>query len=104
MMCGGVAPQLSGKWQFRSCKDELPFVCYSVHVQKQVVKLKIRRDSSVDLNDPAVQADVLEKFQEKLKENGVSGVTLKWRKQPDGKVVHKEEQSSQGKNKQKTEL
>ena len=43
-------------------------------------------------------------FQDRLKEKGLSGVTLKWREQPDGKVFHKEEETSEEKEKKKTEL
>lgn len=59
---------------------------------KWAVKLRMKlEDSSVDLNDPAVKADLLKKLQDKLQQKGEGGVTLKWREQPDGKVFHKEE-------------
>ncbi|XP_051800023.1 uncharacterized protein LOC110961799 isoform X2 [Acanthochromis polyacanthus] len=61
-------------------------------VKKRVVKLRIKLDdSSVDLNDPAVKAALLKKLQDRLEEEGVSGVTLKWREQPDGEVWHRED-------------
>ncbi|XP_038585694.1 C-type mannose receptor 2-like [Micropterus salmoides] len=88
----GAALQSSGSWKFLPCETRLPFVCYSVPVRRQAVKLRLKlEDSSVDLNDPAVKADMLKKLQDRLKEKGVSGVTLKWREQPDGKVFHKED-------------
>ncbi|XP_042258028.1 macrophage mannose receptor 1-like [Thunnus maccoyii] len=91
MMCG---VQESNQWTFKSCEERFPFVCYSIPpapVKRWVVKLRMKvQDSSVDLNDPAVKANILKKFQDRLKEQGVSGVTLKWREQPDGKVFHKE--------------
>ncbi|KAK2900235.1 hypothetical protein Q8A73_013364 [Channa argus] len=63
-------------------------------IKRQVMKLKVKlEDSSVDLNDPAVKAGILKKFQDRLKENGLSAVTLKWREQPDGKVFHKEKEA-----------
>lgn len=43
-------------------------------------------------------------FQDRLKEQGVSGVTLKWREQPDGKVFHKEGKEEKKKKREKTEL
>ena len=43
-------------------------------------------------------------FQDRLKEQGVSGVTLKWREQPDGKVFHKEGKEEKKKKRKKTEL
>ncbi|XP_044039307.1 lymphocyte antigen 75-like isoform X1 [Siniperca chuatsi] len=92
--CGVAALDNSGRWKFLPCETRLPFVCYSVPpppVMRQVVKLRMKpQDSSVDLNDPAVKADILKKLQDRLKEKGVSGVTLKWREQPDGRVFHKE--------------
>ncbi|XP_042257519.1 uncharacterized protein LOC121889545 isoform X2 [Thunnus maccoyii] len=76
-----------------------------VPVKRWVVKLRMKaQDSSVDLNDPAVKANILKKFQDRLKEQGVSGVTLKWREQPDGKVFHKEGKEEKKKNRKNTEL
>ncbi|XP_045919907.1 neurocan core protein-like [Micropterus dolomieu] len=92
--CGVAASQSSGRWKFLPCETRLPFVCYSFPVKRQAVKLRIKpEDSSVDLNDPAVKADMLKKLQDRLKEKGVSGVTLKWREQPDGKVFHKKDKT-----------
>ncbi|CAK6965264.1 macrophage mannose receptor 1-like [Scomber scombrus] len=101
----GAAVQKSGKWKAKSCEDRLPFVCYSITVKRQVVKLRMKlEDSSVDLNDPAVKAQILKKFQDRLKEQGVSGATLKWREQPDGKVFHEEGKEEKKKSRKKTEL
>ncbi|XP_070849893.1 ubiquitin carboxyl-terminal hydrolase 47-like [Chaetodon trifascialis] len=59
-------------------------------VMKQVVQLRIKPgDSPVDLNDPAVKADILKKLHDRLRMKGLRGVTLQWREQPDGKVFHK---------------
>ncbi|XP_067436905.1 C-type mannose receptor 2-like [Thunnus thynnus] len=105
MMCG---VQESNQWTFMSCGERFPFVCYSippVPVKRWVVKLRMKvQDSSLDLNDPAVKANILKKFQDRLKEQGVSGVTLKWREQPDGKVFHKEGKEEKKKKRKKTEL
>ncbi|XP_044198486.1 L-selectin-like [Thunnus albacares] len=63
MMCG---VQESNQWSFKSCEERFPFVCYSippVPVKRWVVKLRMKvQDSSVDLNDRAVKADILKKF------------------------------------------
>ncbi|CAK6965269.1 macrophage mannose receptor 1-like [Scomber scombrus] len=100
-----AAVQKSGRWKAKSCEERLPFVCYSIPVKRQVVKLRMKlEDSSVDLNDPAVKAQILKKFQDRLKEQGVSGATLKWREQPDGKVFHEERKEEKKKSRQKTEL
>ncbi|XP_044198483.1 putative C-type lectin domain family 20 member A [Thunnus albacares] len=61
-MCG---VQESNQWTFKSCGERFPFVCYSippVPVKRQVVKLRMKvQDSSVDLHDPAVKANILKK-------------------------------------------
>ncbi|XP_042256705.1 snaclec echicetin subunit beta-like [Thunnus maccoyii] len=102
MMCG---VQESNQWTFMSCEKRFSFVCYSIPVKRRVVNLRMKvQDSSVDLNDPAVKADILKKLQDRLKEQGVSGVALKWREQPDGKVFHKEGKEEKKKKRKKTEL
>ncbi|XP_061569494.1 secretory phospholipase A2 receptor-like [Cololabis saira] len=89
----GVSSGSSGKWRFLSCETRLPFVCYSYDsVKKTMVKVKVKVDGSVDLKDPAVQEQLLKQLQDKLKEDGVDGVTLKWKKQKDGEVFHKEDE------------
>ncbi|XP_067379073.1 macrophage mannose receptor 1-like [Channa argus] len=95
VICGIADLQKSGKWKFLPCDTKRPFVCYSKTVRKQVVRLMMKlEDSSVDLNDPAVKADLLKQFQDRLKDNGLSDVTLKWREQPDGKVFHKNQKKN----------
>ncbi|KAM7365997.1 hypothetical protein PAMP_015470 [Pampus punctatissimus] len=87
----------SGRWSALSCDVKLPFVCYSIIIKKHVVKLRMKlEDSSVDLNDPALQ--------DRVQEQGVSGATLKWREQPDGKVFHKEGKEEKKTKRKKTEL
>ncbi|XP_053489442.1 C-type mannose receptor 2-like [Ictalurus furcatus] len=71
------------------CSDILPFFCYSVSTKQQIMKMKIQ--SSQDLNDPAVNAAILEKIMQNLKDNGmVEEIMVKWRVQSDGEVFHKE--------------
>ncbi|XP_071383477.1 C-type mannose receptor 2-like [Centroberyx affinis] len=101
-MCAAANEKSSFKWFASSCDNSYPFVCYSflVQMKKQVFKLKMKpEDSSVDLNDPAVKANILQKLQDRLKDKGVTGVVLKWREQPDGKVFHKEGKSPEKKGK-----
>ncbi|XP_067381282.1 C-type mannose receptor 2-like [Channa argus] len=108
--CGVADLQKSGRWRFQPCETRNPFVCYMSSpvkeaVKRQVVKLGMKlKDSSVDLNDPAVEANILKKLQDRLKENGVSEVTVKWREQPDGKVFQKGEDIFHKKNRKKTKL
>ncbi|KAG7333629.1 hypothetical protein KOW79_002036 [Hemibagrus wyckioides] len=50
--------------------------------------------SSQDVNDPAMMAAIEEKLKQKLKDYGMNeNIIVKWRKQPDGVVFHKEEEN-----------
>ncbi|XP_032422504.1 L-selectin-like [Xiphophorus hellerii] len=88
----------SGKWEDCPCDWNFPFFCYGdkeqnvlVPVSKLVVKLKVVKPSSLDLNDAALLEDLLMKFKQKLKDDGVEGnVRLSWKEQPDGTTFHKE--------------
>ncbi|CAJ1086590.1 macrophage mannose receptor 1-like [Xyrichtys novacula] len=101
-MCGVADVQRLGKLRFLRCGRRFPFVCYSSSVKRRVIKLKMSPgDPSVDLNNPAVKADILKKLQNRLKDEGLIGVTLKWREQPDEKAFHKEGISSLKKKKKK---
>ncbi|CAB1452668.1 unnamed protein product [Pleuronectes platessa] len=89
-----------GNWRLFSCEERKPFVCYSVPTVKTLVKMRVKlEDSSVDLSDPAVKEQILKQLQDRLKENGLSGVTLKLKEQADGKVFHREEKGFDKKKK-----
>ncbi|XP_038124338.1 lithostathine-like [Cyprinodon tularosa] len=90
VICGSTSTGRSGRWKMLSCETRLPFVCYGPPVVKQVVRLRLHAKDSVDLNDPVLRGHILMTLQDKLQENGVSGVTLKWRVHSDGKVFKKE--------------
>ncbi|KAE8276986.1 hypothetical protein D5F01_LYC25277 [Larimichthys crocea] len=73
---------------------------------KRVIKLRVlKKTSGQDLNDPAVNEQMLEQLRQRLKDHGVNpdDVKLSWRKQADGKVFHKVEKKTEKKTK-KTEL
>ncbi|XP_062864236.1 putative C-type lectin domain family 20 member A [Trichomycterus rosablanca] len=63
--------------------------CYRIITgQLQIIKLKVQ--SSEDVNNYATMAALLEKIKQKLIELGLqSNIKLKWRKQPNGLVFHK---------------
>nr|XP_040050068.1 chondrolectin-like [Gasterosteus aculeatus aculeatus] len=87
-----------GQWQVSHCQDMRPFICYTdVPVSKQVIKVRLQKSSSsVDLNDPVVMENMLEKLKQRLKDQGLDDhIQLSWKKQPDGKVFHKEEKKTQ---------
>ncbi|XP_043954254.1 secretory phospholipase A2 receptor-like [Gambusia affinis] len=90
VMCGVTSSGKSGQWKFLPCESRLPFVCFDRPGRKQVVKMRLYTDNSVDLNDPVLRGTILTKLQNKLEETGVSGFTLKWRNQTDGNVFQKE--------------
>ncbi|XP_058235820.1 macrophage mannose receptor 1-like isoform X2 [Hemibagrus wyckioides] len=74
------------------CSTILPFFCYSYPKKQQTIKMKVK--SSQDVNDPAMMAAIEEKLKQKLKDYGMNeNITVKWRKQPDGVVFHKEEEN-----------
>ncbi|XP_073326658.1 C-type lectin 1-like [Pagrus major] len=104
--CVVAALGRDGKWFDIPCGLKRPFVCYSPlpTTTRQVIKVRLeRKDSSLDLNDPAVLEQMLKEFKQRLKDQGVDGdVKLSWRKQSDGKVFHKEEETK--KKKKKDEL
>ncbi|XP_072222492.1 C-type mannose receptor 2-like [Leuresthes tenuis] len=90
--CGAVNFSWYGHWEDSDCDREIAFICYSVPVFRQVVKVKLMTSSSLDLNDAAVQENLLKQLKLKLKDRGVKGdVKLSWKTQPGGKIFHKVE-------------
>ncbi|XP_017332281.1 CUB and zona pellucida-like domain-containing protein 1 isoform X2 [Ictalurus punctatus] len=62
---------------------------FKLSSKQQIIKMKIQ--SSQDLNDPAVNVAILEKIKQNLEDNGmVEGIKVKWRVQSDGEVFHEE--------------
>ncbi|XP_078025847.1 C-type mannose receptor 2-like [Epinephelus lanceolatus] len=96
----------SGQWHDDPCDYRKAFICYGTPTTKQVFRLKFHtQDSSLDPNDPAVMEDTLKKLKQKLKDQGLGdNIKLSWRKQPDGKVFHKEEKKKKKKKTKKDEL
>ncbi|XP_078140656.1 C-type mannose receptor 2-like [Centroberyx gerrardi] len=85
-----------GKWEDWPCSQRFYFACYNdVPVTKQVVRVKLTKtDSSVDLED--LKEAILQQMNQRLKDRGLSGdVKLRWVKQPDGKIFHKEEKEEE---------
>ncbi|KAM3618052.1 uncharacterized protein V6R79_014507 [Siganus canaliculatus] len=116
----------SGRWEDWPCDIKRAFICYSApHVSRKVVRVKLERSSSVDLDDPAVAQKILEQvnvsafmlnsadsqsnvqeseslvsqLKQRLKEQGLPGdVKLSWRKKPDGKIFHQEKKETKKKS------
>ncbi|XP_058236152.1 putative C-type lectin domain family 20 member A [Hemibagrus wyckioides] len=81
-----------GQADVEQCSNILPFFCYLFPEQHKTIKMKVK--SSQDVNDPAMMAAIEEKLKQKLKDYGMNeNIIVKWRKQPDGVVFHKEEEN-----------
>ncbi|XP_058247304.1 asialoglycoprotein receptor 2-like isoform X3 [Hemibagrus wyckioides] len=74
--CGGMN---GGTWHDRQCTDQVPFVCFDEVTRKQqIIRLKIQ--SSQDVNDTAIKETILEQIKNKLKDHGMAeNITVKWR-------------------------
>ncbi|XP_078026556.1 macrophage mannose receptor 1-like [Epinephelus lanceolatus] len=95
----------SGGWEDWNCDFERAFICSSVSVpvsKKAMKVMKVRfetQDSSLDMNDPVVMEDILKKLKQRLRHQRLNDdIKLSWRKQPDGKVFHKEEKKTRKKS------
>ncbi|XP_070696447.1 C-type mannose receptor 2-like [Pempheris klunzingeri] len=95
----------SGKWEDWSCDKKTAFICYrDGPVSQKVINVRLKKSSSLDLNDPAVTEDILKKLRRRLKDQGVNkGVRLSWKKQADGKVFHRDDGEAK-KRRKKDEL
>ncbi|XP_059211849.1 C-type lectin 1-like [Centropristis striata] len=90
----------SGKWANHYCHLRKPFICFGQSTTKQVIKLRMKTSSSVDLNDQTVMDDIMKQMKQRLKNQGLDdNIKLSWKKQADGKVFHKEEKKNTKKRK-----
>ncbi|KAL2079097.1 hypothetical protein ACEWY4_024841 [Coilia grayii] len=88
-----------GGWVDNWCSEPKAFVCNSVQVQ--VVKIALKMDSSVNMEDPAVQEALVEQIQQKLQKEGQPVSRVSWRHQPDGKVFHQQQSKITNKQREK---
>ncbi|XP_042266003.1 putative C-type lectin domain family 20 member A isoform X1 [Thunnus maccoyii] len=85
----------SGQWENWHCDTKTAFVCYKAPASKYVVRVSLKKNSALDLNDPVVMENILKQLKQRLKQKGVNGdIKLSWRKQSDGKVFHKVEKKT----------
>ncbi|KAK3517396.1 hypothetical protein QTP70_008928 [Hemibagrus guttatus] len=74
----------NGQAAAAQCSDIMPFFCYSIITRKQqIMRVKIR--SNQDVNNPEVNAAILEQIKEKLKYHGMANNIVQWKEQLDGK-------------------
>ncbi|XP_041843387.1 lymphocyte antigen 75-like [Melanotaenia boesemani] len=91
--CGAFLLAESGRWGGRNCSETHPFVCScnATETKQRLIKVRISpKDSTLDLNDPAVLNSILEQMMLKLNKDGMSDEKLQWKTQPDGRVFIKE--------------
>ncbi|XP_070978006.1 C-type mannose receptor 2-like [Oncorhynchus clarkii lewisi] len=95
------------KWINTPCENYEPFICYeALQLKRQVVRVKMtQRDQHLNLREPAVQDAIVQEIRNKLKEQGLPADTkVTWKKQPDGKVFHKEEEGSPKKEEEEKKM
>ncbi|KAM9408004.1 C-type mannose receptor 2-like [Salvelinus alpinus] len=75
-------------------------------LKRQVVRMKVTpKDQNLNFSDPAVQDAILQEIRNKLKEQGLpADIKVTWKKQPDGKVFHKEEEGSPKKEEEEKKM
>ncbi|CAK6977206.1 macrophage mannose receptor 1-like [Scomber scombrus] len=89
----------SGLWEDWNCGYNKPFICYKEIVPKHKMRVSVKMNSALDPNNPEVMEEVLKQLKQRLKEKGVNeDVKLSWKKQPDGKVFHKEKKKTSKKD------
>ncbi|XP_014061972.1 macrophage mannose receptor 1 [Salmo salar] len=78
----------------------------TLQLKRQVVRVKMtQRDQHLNLRDPSVQDAILQEIRNKLKDQGLPADTkVTWKKQPDGKVFHKEEEESPNKEEEEKKM
>ncbi|XP_068178913.1 putative C-type lectin domain family 20 member A [Antennarius striatus] len=88
--CGALLRSKAGKWGKAACKEAHPFICTCPITR--IIKIRVTpQKSQLDLNDPAVQDEILKqiRLKQSLMKEG-DAVQIRWRKRPDGKVFIKE--------------
>ncbi|KAJ8386372.1 hypothetical protein AAFF_G00170770 [Aldrovandia affinis] len=96
---GAVESGAGQQWVSLPKTEELNFICRkcegmcdSTLKQKHVLRMKLNALSSLNMDDPAVAEAMLQQMKVKLADEGITGVKLRWRKQADGKIFHREEE------------
>ncbi|KAL2092173.1 hypothetical protein ACEWY4_011971 [Coilia grayii] len=87
--CAAADVANGGGWYQRDCGLLKQFVCYSVP-NMQGVRVNLKADSEINMNDPAVQAAILQQMGQRLREKGLpADAQLKWKQQVDGQIFSK---------------
>ncbi|XP_063755835.1 macrophage mannose receptor 1-like [Eleginops maclovinus] len=91
--CASVSTT-SGNWHDIDCETNRHFFCQSFTPHQHEARFKLKFQSDADLNDPAVQKQILEQLHAKLEKHGVSDFELRWT-QTDGVTFHKEKKTKE---------
>ncbi|KAM9723261.1 macrophage mannose receptor 1-like [Menidia menidia] len=68
------------EWVPNSCGAKLPFICHQVLRRNTVFRMTTETD--VDLSDPDIQSQVLQKMEALLRSRGLTDFKLRWKLQP----------------------
>ncbi|XP_028454065.1 lactose-binding lectin l-2-like [Perca flavescens] len=72
-------------WHDIACDRKFPFIC-SVPITR-LLKVELKSDGSVDLNDPSVQETLLNQMKKHMGDHGIDQLfRLRWRKEPNGNI------------------
>ncbi|XP_032423729.1 L-selectin-like [Xiphophorus hellerii] len=89
-VCAVAYFQESGSWEDEYCDIKRAFICYEAPVKLKVLEVKLVRTFSLDLEEPAVLADLLKQLEVKLQQQaGSPQVKVHFRRKEDGKIFHK---------------
>nr|XP_046273796.1 macrophage mannose receptor 1-like [Scatophagus argus] len=84
-----VVNTTTGTWWDVDCTEKHYFVCHKVQIEHKMT-FKLKFQSEDDLNDPAVQEQILEQLHAKLEKHGLPDFQLRWI-ETDGRTFHKEQ-------------
>ncbi|XP_062375196.1 C-type mannose receptor 2-like [Sardina pilchardus] len=85
--CAVITPS-DGLWGDRTCTALLPFLCQKEKEikERKTIKVKLKSETAINMEDPKVQAAILQQIHERLQLS--SDVKVTWKKQADGNVFH----------------
>ncbi|XP_034718653.1 macrophage mannose receptor 1-like [Etheostoma cragini] len=84
-----------GQWEDWNCDVKRAFICVGpVPASKQVIRLRLEKKNSPDVNDQAFMEAMLKQLQQKLGARD-RDIKLSWRKQADGQVFHKKKEEDE---------
>ncbi|XP_030002849.1 C-type mannose receptor 2-like [Sphaeramia orbicularis] len=89
--CVTVSMPNQGFWVSSDCNNKATFVCGGAQKVKKKV-LRIQVDSGVDLTNLPVSGEILKQLETRLREQGVTDLSLYWRTDQHGCAFRRQEQ------------